>query len=285
MAKQQFFHRIGVKYTILTILPIIYSGSFSLFFYCQAKWHWVLTVFAFISSIVFNIIALRFYNSQEKNLQSTRALSRAYIAAKEVISDCASLLYQTVKSTKETHSEIQDWAWVKSECDRICATLYNLINEIAICGEHFAVNIIFKKIENNITGFTMLSIKSYRSNYPSLYGTFSSEDRSKNFHYKHLFDEQPSRPSFLFTKDEIDAVFRNVDGVNYSQYIGIPISCTGNKMFALLQILAYDDSKLASTKKELEALYDNYFCVFSSLTVLADKVENIKQIIKNKEAT
>ncbi|MBP3509420.1 hypothetical protein [Oscillibacter sp.] len=302
-AVKGFFNHTGVKLAILTGLPMGFSFVTSWYFSGNtnsqpfAKW----AVFVLGTLIVF---FLWYYGKQETKQKKDHARSEelerrldeqnqqislleghiaalgdACSTASELSSSCANELYQSIKR-KKGHSEIQDWPVVQGKCDQICLTLYELVRKLAYCGDHFSVNFIFKKTQGGVTGFTMLSRKAYKAHAPRLFNDFMPESEVMNYHYKHLFDLGSSRPNFLFTQDEISAVFKKTDGVKYSQYIGIPISCAGNRMVALLQIVAYDDSKLAATREDFEKLYDKYFCMFSSLALLTDKVENANQILK-----
>lgn len=298
-----FFNHTVVKLFSLTGLPMIFSFVTSWYFSGSTNNYPIVKWIAFgLGVLVF--VSLWYYGKQEAkqkkaHVQSEElekqldernkqislleghmaALGDACSTASELTASCANELYQSVKKLRG-HSEIQDWPLVRGTCDQICLTLYELVRKLAYCGDHFSVNFIFKKTQNGKTGFTMLSRKAYKASPPKLFNDFAPESEVMNYHYKHLFDLSPSRPDFLFTQEEISAVFKKTDNVKYSQYIGIPISCAGNRMVALLQIVAYDDSKLADTREDFEKLYDKYFCMFSNLALLTDKVENAKQILK-----
>ena len=185
----------------------------------------------------------------------------------------ADSIHQKVNS-KVGHAEITDWEKVQSYCNSICRIVYNFIQEIAHCGNQFSVSVFFKRSNNGILEYNMLSRVSYDRHNPASYNTFRSEEDVKFFHFKKLFDKCITRASILPTKDAIRAAFTDCDGVNYSQYIGIPVACTGNKMIAILQIVSYNDSIIASSEKEIQELVDNYLSTYANLILLADKTEN-----------
>ena len=45
-------------------------------------------------------------------------------------------------------------------------------------------------------------------------------------------------------------------------------------MIAILQIVSYNDSIIASSEKEIQELVDNYLSTYANLILLADKTEN-----------
>lgn len=64
--------------------------------------------------------------------------------------------------------------------------------------------------------------------------------------------------------------------MNYSQYIGIPISCKG-KIVGILQIVAYNETIITNSKNEMLRFCNDYFSIAANSILLTDKVENITQ--------
>ncbi len=191
--------------------------------------------------------------------------------------DCATLLYEKIqKNTNNRHTEIKDWHIIESHCERICVYLFGFIKKIATKGNKFSVSIIFKRVENGEAGYYMASRVSADRHIPRVFHNFITRDEASDYYYKELLENPNATSSVLATKQEIINNFANADQ-HYSQYIGVPICCAGNKKIALLQIIAYDDSVIFSSKDDLKKLTNDYFLPFSNLVLLSDKIENIMQ--------
>lgn len=298
--KDKLFGNSKNKGIVTIIIPILLSISSGFALSVESSaWKialWIITV------ILFGILSFFVYQSgkyddeqitdlkicKEKNdilqndLEQTRnkfdTLSSVHKEINELLHDYGNSLHKIVKDQKG-HTEIDNWKEVKANCDDICKCAYNLLSNISLQGTEFSVSIIFQRDNNGTKEFNMLSRKAYAGHTPRLYNNFIKADEFEDYYFKRLFDRVKTRPDYLYTKEMIQTAFANLSDINYSQYIGIPISCTGNKMIALMQIISYNDSIIAKDKTEMEKLYNEYFCVFPNLVLLADKIENTEKLV------
>lgn len=298
--KDKLFGNSKARGIITVVAPIIIgatlSGAFSLTTSPLRIFLWIFSAILVIALIVFLVMCGKYDDEQmtelntykekteilRNDLEQTRnkfdILSGVYKNISRILHNDSNDLHNLVKK-KKSHSEIDNWKELQSNCNVICDELLTLVKSVSECGEKFSVSIIFKRVTGNLVEFNMLSRESYSGHYPAMHNTFKKEEEFKNYHFKHLFDSNISRPNYLTTKEEIRVAFSNCDGVDYSQYMGIPIACTGNKMIGILQIISYEDSIIAKNKQQMEKLYNDYFCAFANLILLADKIENIEQLI------
>ena len=129
-----------------------------------------------------------------------------------------------------------------------------------------------KKVENEENYYNMISRISYDGHCPASYNVFRKESEIASYYYVGLFKKSITKPSILATKEAIEGAFCDTDGVNY---VAIPIACTGNKMIALLQIVAYEDSIIAKDRDEIEKIAGNYLSSYTNLVLLTDKVDHV----------
>lgn len=190
-----------------------------------------------------------------------------------LIKSFADSLHNKVKE-KIGHAEITDWDSVGSHCDTICKIVFDFIRNIALQGDEFSVSVFFKRTVNDENEYNMLSRTSYDKHNPASYKVFRPEKEVEHYYFKKLFDQAKTRPAILPTKEAIKIAFHNCDGVDYSQYVGIPVACLGNKMIAILQIVSYGDSLIAKNEKTIEKIVNDYLCTYANLILLADKTEN-----------
>lgn len=201
--------------------------------------------------------------------------------ANELARENADKLYAHVKKTKD-HSEIADWDMIHFQGDKICEKLLEIVKKTAKQGDDFSVSIMFRKFENGASGYTMSSRKAtLRTHTPKSYRAFVREADAKGYHYHRLFKQQPSEPDVLFSKADIKKHFKDSTALKYTQYVGIPISCTGNKMVGLIQILAYGHSRIADTREELTRYANEFYNACATFMLLCDKVENAQQVLED----
>ncbi len=291
--KRIFLHTV-TKSIVFLILPLAYTSMFSLAIsgiIAEARkndllvWSIITLLLHIIALIVYGVIDERqkkqlehLERSIEKAPKELNNMGDLLHTFNKVILDNANKLYGMVQN-KKGHSDIVNWDWMQSRGDDICDAIYNFIKKIAERGSNFSVSMMFKKVKNGVQGYTMMSRSSNNASHiPKAYRNFVPETEVLNSYYKKIFDENPSRPKILLNKKEIEENFVDINGINYSQYIALPISCKG-KIIGLIQIVAYDESLVASTKSELLRLCDDYFVIAQSTILLSDKSENIQQIL------
>ena len=288
---KRFFKHIIVKSTILTILPAAYTTLFSIAFNNDE----IRTnlIIAAIACIVFHIIALVSYGRVEnknrikldellrdkdtapKEIKALESLLNSY---EKSIYDNANKMYKTIYAS-QGHSEIVDWVWIEKIGDDICRTIFNFLEKISPQGCRLAVSIILRKMNGNVSGYTMSSRRASENGYtPALYKDFVSEPAAEDKFYHKLITKSPGKPTVLHNRREIKRHFKDrVD--EYSQYIAIPIECSGRKTIGILQVAVYSGPPILHDPNELDRIVDNYLDLGSKIMLLADKTENIHQIV------
>ena len=292
---KKFFANTIIKSIVFLILPLAYTTMFSVAISgtIDSSTKNDLIVWSIIT-LILHIVVLIIYGVNEerqkkqlkqmeisiekapKELNNVGALLHTF---NKVILDNANELYSMVQNRKG-HSDIINWNWMQSRGDDICDAMYSFIKKIAENGDSFSVSMMFKRVKNNVPGYTMMSRSSNNACHtPKSYRNFVSETEVANTYYKKVFDENPSRPKILLNKKEIEENFTDINGIGYSQYIALPISCKG-KTIGIIQVVAYDESIIANTKSELTRLCNDYFAIAQSTMLLSDKSENVQQIFE-----
>ena len=278
--KNLLWRNLIIKTVILALLPVIIGilGSITV---STPSLIWFIITGIMILLYIFYLIGNCFYERTQKKHESWHdAITKLCRADCTLIKSFADSIYKMVNS-KIGHAEIADWATVKNHCDIICNIVYDFIRSTALRGDEFSVSVFFKRTLNEENQYIMLSRTSYDNHNPASYNVFRTEEEVKSYYYKRLFDEARTWPAILSTKETIHSAFYNCDGVDYSQYVGIPIACLGNKMIANLQIVSYNDSLIAKNKEDIQKLVDDYLWVYANLILLADKVENAVSSFSN----
>lgn len=241
----------------------------------------IVLVFSNIFLGVLELIALIFYGRIDKATKNYedinakyKALLSSYKNINDVILNDADDIYKKLKKAN-VHSSIKNYEYLKSNCDTICYGIYDLLNKLSINNDpKYTVSIIMSAEENGEEGYITISRKSYSSYRPGNFNVFVPKKNVKGYHFNRLFEMNKAEPNYLVTKEEIKGAFLDPK-LEYSQYIGIPIICSGNKMIGLIQILSCDKSKLAADEQGLKSLYNDYLCLYSSLILLSNKIEQI----------
>ena len=295
---KNLINNIIVKSFLLTFLPIIYSlllpfsvsiskdtsPSFSIENSLLFRTSIVLFVVHIIVIILYGIgekaknKKIKDYEtSNEKAPNEVRALADLLKKYNKVIKDNSDKIYDYIFKHRG-HSDVIDWQWMESKGDEICEKVHEFLKKISEKGDVFSVNIMFRKQQNGIQGFTMMSRDSSdaATHIPKSYRGFISEKEASGTFYKRIFDTNPTEIQVLMNKKEIKTAFTDMGDVNFSQYIGIPISCKG-KVVGILQIVTYNDTIITNNRAEMDRLCNNYFSIAATSILLADKVENITQ--------
>lgn len=219
--------------------------------------------------------------SNELKAYHTESKDTAFLLIDQIITGTANDIYREIKRIRNNvHSEVLDWKLVESNCDKICQMVYDYVRSIAQRGDGFSVSVVFKAAENNIEGYYMPSRISSDKNKPSIYRNFEPKEKYVKYCFNDLLQNTSTKHKICKDKEEIKASFEKPDA-DYSQYIGIPIYCTGSKKIALMQIIAYNESVIFEDIALLEYITTNLFIPIANLVLLVDKTENILQIINN----
>lgn len=271
--KEFLWGKIIPKTIILALTPVLIGilGSIAVTYH---TFLWIISTIVFILLYVLYLIGnCRYELSQKSSKVLQDATTKLCREDCSLIKSFADSLHKKINQ-KIGHAEIENWEILKNHCDNICKIIYEFIQSVSLKGEQFSVSVFFKRTVDGNDEFKMISRVSYDNHNPASYDVFKTADEIKNYYYYKIFAEKRTRPSILSTKSEIQVAFYNCDGVNYSQYVGIPVACLGNKMIALLQIVSYNDSVIAKDTASIQKLVDDYLCTYANLILLADKVEN-----------
>ncbi len=278
--KNLLWRNLIIKTVILALLPVI-IGIFGSIAVSTLSLKWCIITGIMILLYTLYLIGNCFYERKQKKHESWHdAITNLCREDCTLVKAYADSIYKLVNS-KIGHAEISNWSIVKNHCDAICKIVYNFIQSTALKGNEFSVSVFFRRTLGGENQYIMLSRTSYDNHNPASYNVFRTEEEVKSYYYKRLFDEAITRPAILSGKEAIRAVFYNCDGVDYSQYIGIPVACLGNKMIAILQIVSYNNSLIAKNKEEIQKLVDDYLWGYANLVLLADKVENAVSCFSN----
>lgn len=295
---KKIFNDVIFKSLLLTILPVIYSFLLPLsisankdkrpLFSIENDFLFKISILLLAVHIIAVIIYGKIENGKNKQIEKYEisnkkapkevdALSNLLIKYNKVIKDNADKLYDYV-SGHHGHSEVVDWQWMQSKGDEICEKVHEFLKKTSEKGDTFSVSIMFRKQKNNVQGFTMMSRDSSdaATHCPKSYRNFISEKEADGTFYKSIFDNNPTKIQILMNKKQIEKKFTDIGDVNYSQYIGIPISCKG-KIVGILQIVAYNDTIITNSKNEMLRFCNDYFSIAANSILLTDKVENITQ--------
>jgi len=194
--------------------------------------------------------------------------------------DNANKIYNLVKNAR-TKGVIDFNIWsYKNICDFVCSSLYKLLVALAENGENFSVSVIVSEEpigKKKHKKLLMLSYDGYNKTKPNIFNRALTLDSAKKYFYAKLFISENPEVTCLMNSREIDSKFHFKENSSkrgkYSQYIGIPIFCDGNKMIGLLQILAHGNSIISSDEKEMWDIINSYCIAYSNFILFAEKVE------------
>lgn len=159
----------------------------------------------------------------------------------------------------------------------ICNSVYEVLCERCKPFDDFTVNIVLDDI--TATGakrnVTMIAHKGKYEKYPGKFEEKMYYNKNSSFYAIKLFKSKSTDIKILTSKEEVNEKFVYVDEDHpeYSQYVGIPIVCSGNKMVCLLQICSFKDDKIGSSKNEILDIIMTYIIPFIQFALLNYKIE------------
>lgn len=159
----------------------------------------------------------------------------------------------------------------------ICNSIYNLLCEICNPCNDFTVNIMLADATatGNKRNITMIAHKGKYEKYPSKFEEKLYFNKYSSFYAVKVCKSNNTDIRILTTKAEVNEKFVYVDEDHpeYSQYVGIPIVCSGNKIICLLQICAFGNDKIGETKADILQIITKYIFPFTHYALLTYKVE------------
>lgn len=285
---------------LLSITPIVYTILYAWYFSSTTRSS---VLYNAIVLTIIHILAIIHYCVLDNKEEKTRSAmdyqkkfkncNKKLSAAEDllnntesIVANNADILYDVILAKRSgEHSSVKDMHFLQDKADVICTTVFNFIKEIAKKGTYFAVSIMFleKKIDTdrNITKeYQMVGRHTnYAKSAPKSYRHFVSESEAQGSYYYKIFNDSKRSPYYILASpEEIKESFQDSSDLAYSQYIGIPIFCK-DKIVAVLQIVAYQKSRIAESVEEMQLLCDNYLTLFANLFLLSDKIENIQQLL------
>lgn len=159
----------------------------------------------------------------------------------------------------------------------VCTSVYNVLCDLCTPDDDFTVNIVLSDVTatGNRRNITMIAHKGKYETYPDKFEEKMYFHKYPSFYAIKLFKSKSTAVKVLTTKEEVNEhfVYVNEDHPEYSQYVGIPIVCSGSKMVCLLQICAFGNDKIGKSKAEIVELVQEYVIPFTHFALLAYKVE------------
>lgn len=223
-------------------------------------------------------------NEMLKSLKiANKKMSQEMRSYNKGIRELAALFYDSSKNLNEVSKNVLSgnrtldiWNF-KRVATGICSSVYSLLCDVCSPYDNFTVNIMLSDI--TATGkkrnITMIAHKGKYETYPGKFEEKLYFDKNNTFYAVKLFKDNKTDIKILTTKEEVNEKFVYVEEEHpeYSQYVGIPVVCSGNKIICLLQICAFGDHKIGETKEDVLKVVTEYIMAFSQYALLAYKAE------------
>lgn len=299
---QKIFDNKEVKNTISLILTVgigLIGSALGNWNYREDKYFIIKLVGLIILAVLFMIFSILSYKYdkmegnaiQEKNEkivileQQNRKLRKEIEVYEESHIAMAAIFEKSAQDINETANSIMNqkkitfniWNF-KKECKWICEKVLNIVEELSIKDGEYAVSIfqINPLAKGKSKGITMIAHSSKYGNTPDVYETSLTFRNNSDFFAVKLFKKCKHDIVVLIDKNEVNEKFVYKDENNhpdYSQYIAMPIHCSGNEMLSLLQIVAFGEAKIGNTKAEIMDKLNKYIFPYTRLGLMMYKYE------------
>lgn len=299
---QKIFDNKEVKNTISLILTVgigLIGSALGNWNYREDKYFIIKIVGLIILAVLFMIFSILSYKHdkmernaiQEKNEkivileQQNRELRKEIEVYEESHIAMAAIFEKSAQDINETANSIMNqkeitfniWNF-KKECKWICEKVLNIVEELSIKDGEYAVSIfqINPLAKGKSKGITMIAHSSKYGNTPDVYETSLTFRNNGDFFAVKLFKKCKHDIVVLIDKNEVNEKFVYKDENNhpdYSQYIAMPIHCSGNEMLSLLQIVAFGEAKIGNTKAEIMDKLNKYIFPYTRLGLMMYKYE------------
>lgn len=299
---QKIFDNKEVKNTISLILTVgigLIGSALGNWNYREDKYFIIKLVGLIILAVLFMIFSILSYKYdkmegnaiQEKNEkivileQKNRELRKEIEVYEESHIAMAAIFEKSAQDINETANSIMNqkkitfniWNF-KKECKWICEKVLNIVEELSIKDGEYAVSIfqINPLAKGKSKGITMIAHSSKYGNTPDVYETSLTFRNNSDFFAVKLFKKCKHDIVVLIDKNEVNEKFVYKDENNhpdYSQYIAMPIHCSGNEMLSLLQIVAFGEAKIGNTKAEIMDKLNKYIFPYTRLGLMMYKYE------------
>ena len=177
--------------------------------------------------------------------------------------------------------ELLNWNF-NSISNYICKDIVNILSKLSKSGTDISVNIYvrYKKKTGKRTQdcIKMIAHCGGTNSTPTILYSDIILSKKKDWQYAKLFLENNPKIVVYPTEEEIKQNFgyngssSKYDG-EYSQYIGIPISCSAGNILSSLEIIAHHGTIIADTKEEILEIVNKYIIVYRNYALLTHKIE------------
>lgn len=177
--------------------------------------------------------------------------------------------------------ELLNWNF-ESISNYIYKDIVNILSKIAKSGTDISVNIFTR--HKRITGrktqdcIKMVAHWGGTNSEPSILYTDIILNKKKGWQYAKLFLENNPKIVVYASEEEIKQNFEYNGNPNkydgeYTQYIGIPISCSSGNILSSLEIISHHGTIIADTKDEILEIINKYVIVYRNYALLTHKIE------------
>lgn len=188
-------------------------------------------------------------------------------------------LSKQIKATDNL--DLLNWNF-ESISNYICKDIVNILSKLSKSGTDISVNIYvrYKKKARKRTQdcIKMIAHCGGTNSTPTILYSDIILSKKKEWQYAKLFLENNPKIVVYSTEDEIKRNFgyngspSKYDG-EYSQYIGIPISCSAGNILSSLEIIAHHGTIIADTKTEILEIINKYIIIYRNYALLTHKIE------------
>ena len=164
----------------------------------------------------------------------------------------------------------------------ICNDVVDILKKISKNGTDITANIYIKKNINKgrkaQTYIKMISHSGGLNSPPKILYMDLLLSKRKDWQYAKIFLNNNPKITIYHSEEEIKKNFKYNGSINsydgeYTQYIGIPISCSGGNILSSLEIISHHGTIIADSKEEILELINKYIIVYRNFALLSHKIE------------
>ena len=294
MLKNEYFEKV-----IMSILGVIVGIATNSFF-APIDTAWLIVgIIVFFIAIVIEVCLIIFFAKRSNNhkqdmekkeqeistltnnLNKEKKLSNTYANMISDLNKCfgcsAEKIYELIEKARQTQNiDLNIWNQFQIS-DFVCSEIYALIKSMAKRGDDFSVSYIVTEYDKNQQKqYFMASYDGYETARPHIYMESIPEADAKKYYFGQMFKKNNPAVSYLLTQRAIINKFyfsNESDKLKYSQYIGIPVYCSGHKMVGLLQIVAHNGSIIESNENQMKRLVNTFIMGYAKLILFSEKVQ------------
>lgn len=222
----------------------------------------------------------------EKDIDQKNTLLEIYKVTFESINHLMNVSQKEINTLSKqiissNNLDLINWNF-ESISNYICKDIVNILSQISKSGTDISVNIYTrhkqKSGRNTQDYIKMIAHWGGINSEPSILYSNILLNKKKDFQYAKLFLSNNPQIVVYPTEEEIRQNFKfngspkDYDG-EYTQYIGIPISCSAGNILSSLEIISHHGTIIADTKEELLEIINKYIIVYRNYALLTHKIE------------